>query len=125
MTNLSKIDQNMSKSVEDRNVKTTKGRVMADRYYISQLGEPYFDMLKVEAWLKQRTMAAEGNSLLCSSLMRREEYRNQLIQEVARKRGIPFQQMWDDILTGRVKPMSPEEYEGLLNQREPDSPEEF
>jgi hypothetical protein len=106
--------------MQDGDVKTIKGKAMADRFYISQLGEPYYDMLKIESWLKQRTMAAEANSILCSRLMQREEYRNRLVNELARKRGITFQQMWDSILTGSADVLSPEEYKQMMTERNPD-----
>ena len=89
----------------------------SERFYIAQLGEPYFDMLKVEAWLKRRTMSAEGNSILCSRLMQRESYRHQLVSELARKRGISYEQMWDDILCDRAVPMTPAEYAQLQGQQ--------
>ncbi len=90
-----------------------ESRMASERFYISKLGEPYTDMLIVEAWLKGRTLANEGNQLLCAKLMQRKEYRDQLVAEAARKRGIPFEQMWDDILTGKAEPMSPDEYTKL------------
>lgn len=105
--------------MEDESAKV-KGKAMADRFYISQLGEPYYDMLKVEAWLKQRTMSAEANSILCSRLMQREEYRNRLVNELARKRGISFQQMWDMILTDDVESLSPSEYKSIVSDRDSD-----
>lgn len=94
-------------------------RMASERFYIAQLGEPYLDMLKVEAWLKRRTLSAEGNSLLCSRLMQREEYRRRLVEELARKRGIPFEQMWDDILCDRAEYLTPAEYAQL--QQPPDT----
>jgi hypothetical protein len=87
-----------------------KDRMASDRFWVSALGEPYMDMLTIEAWLKRRTLAAEGNSLLCAKLMQRQAYREQLITELARKRGISFEQMWDDILLGRAEPLSPADY---------------
>lgn len=104
--------------MEDESAKNVKGKAMADRFYISQLGEPYYDMLKVEAWLKQRTMSAEANSILCSRLMQREEYRDRLVNELARKRGISFQQMWDMILIDGAEPMSPTEYKSIVSDRD-------
>lgn len=91
-------------------------RMATERFYIAQPGEIYYDMLKVEAWLKRRTMSAEGTSILCSRLMQREEYRNRLVAELARKRGITFEQMWDDILCDRAVYMTPNEYKQLREQ---------
>lgn len=103
---------------------TTKGasRAMAaERFYVAPFGEPYYDMLKVEAWLKRRTMSAEVNSLVCSQLMRRKEYRDGLVAELARKRGISFEQMWDDIIYDRAQPMTATEYRAARGNAAKDS----
>jgi hypothetical protein len=106
-----------SKTVQTRDVDLSqikaKERMASDRFWVSALGEPYMDMLTVEAWLKRRTLAAEGNSLLCAKLMQRQAYREQIVAELARKRGISFEQMWDDILLGRAEPISPADYAQL------------
>lgn len=107
----------MAKKEQNVNIpfalKEKESRMASERFYISKLGEPYTDMLIVEAWLKGRTLANEGNQLLCAKLMQRKEYRDQLVAELARKRGIPFEQMWDDILTGKAESMSTDEYTNL------------
>jgi len=92
--------------------------MVSDRFYISSIGEYYYDCLKIEAFLKGRTMAAEGATLLCSNLMKREEYREKLIAYYARKRGISLEQMWDDIVTGKAQPLTPEEFEKLRSSQE-------
>lgn len=108
-------------SEDDRGAVSIKeSRMASDRFYIAPLGEPYYDILKVEAWLKRRTMSAEANSILCARLMQREDYRRRLVEECARKRGIPFQQMWDDIIYDRARPMTAQEYAAQKDRPEPE-----
>jgi hypothetical protein len=88
----------------------TERKTMADRFFVSRLGEPYYDILKVEAWLKGRTMAAEGNSILCARLMQREEYRTRLLELCARKRGITVEELWDRIVADLEQPYEAKDY---------------
>lgn len=81
-----------------------------DRLRIQNLGEPYGDALVVEAFLKDRTTAAEANSLLCSTLHRRKDVRREMVEELARKRGLSFEEMWDRIVTGEASQLTPEQY---------------
>jgi hypothetical protein len=89
-----------------------------DRFYISALGEHYSDCLKVEAFIKGRTMASEGNSLLCAKLMEREARRNEIVAYLAKKRNITPEQFWDDILAGEAKPLNEEEFRAFRTARE-------
>ena len=94
----------------DKTLSSTLSSMATDRFYISALGEHYSDCLKVEAFIKGRTMASEGNSLLCSKLMEREVKRNEIVAYLAKKRNITPEQFWDDILTGEAKPLNEEEF---------------
>lgn len=94
-----------------------KTNMVNSRSYIAPLGEYYYDCLVVEAYLKGRTVSSEGASLLCHALMRREEYRNQMVEYCARKRGITPEQMWQEILTGEAKPMTPDQFKELQSQQ--------
>ncbi len=80
-----------------------------ERQYISYVGEYYDDAWTVEAELKGRTKTAEGASLLCGKLQERESRRNQMVQYLADKRGISFQDMWNQILIGKYQPLTTEE----------------
>jgi hypothetical protein len=80
-----------------------------DRQYISYLGEYYDDCWTIEAELKSRTKTTEGASLLCAKLQEREEKRNKMVQYLADKRGISFKEMWNQILTGKYTPLTPDE----------------
>lgn len=84
-----------------------------DRQYINYLGEYYDDCLTVEAELKNRTKTFEGSSLLCAKLQEREQKRNLMVEYLAGKRNISFQEMWRQLLTKTYTPMTPEEYSQL------------
>jgi len=79
------------------------------RLAVSPLGEIYEDALTIEAFLKNRTKSNEANSLLCSRLMARQEYRQQAISYLAWKRGVTPEEMIEQILTGKAEHLSPEE----------------
>ena len=93
------------------------------RLQVPDLGEPYNDRLTVEAFLKDNTKTQEAASLLRSKLMEREAFRSKLVQELANKRGISYEEMWSQILTGKAKKMTSEESAGL-EQLQPNSDEE-
>lgn len=81
-----------------------------DRMRIADLGEFYNDRLIIEAFIKDNTLSQEAASLLRAKLMEREAFREKIIAELARKRGISFEQMWTDVLVGRAVKLSPEEF---------------
>jgi hypothetical protein len=84
-----------------------------DRFYIAPLGEHYDECLAVEAFIKRRTMANEGNSLLCAKLMERESKRDAILARMAKKRGISPESLWDDIVTGKAEHMTRDEFREL------------
>lgn len=88
------------------------------RLQVPDLGEPYNDRLSVEAFLKDQNRTQEAASLLRAKLMEREAFRWKLVGELATKRGITPEQMWTDILLGRAKKLSPEEFAKLEELRE-------
>jgi hypothetical protein len=96
----------------------------SDRLRIKNIGEYYEGCLVVEAWLKDRTVAVEANSLLCSALMKRSEVRSKMIAELARKRGITSERLWDQILVGEAEQMTPEIYARSNPLDRPEVPEE-
>ena len=81
------------------------------RFVVSWLGEYYMDCLEVEAALKDRTRAMEGSSLLCSLLQQRDEKRQKMVQYLADKRGIPYEEMWSQLRDGNYTPITKEERE--------------
>jgi hypothetical protein len=50
--------------------------------------------------LKGKTKTAEATSLFCAKLQEREPKRNAMVQYLADKRGITFQEMWLQLLNG-------------------------
>lgn len=73
-----------------------------ERQYASGMGEYYLDALAVEAALKKRSIAAEAGSLLCAKLQEREPRRTAMVQYMADRRGITFNQMWSLLLGGDI-----------------------
>ena len=73
------------------------------RIWVSWLGDYYMDVLAVEAAIKGRTQAAEAASLLCSILQQREEKRRQMVQYLADKNQIPYEEMWRRLANGTYK----------------------
>lgn len=88
-----------------------KGIRRDGRLNVTPLGEFYEDLLKVDAWINARTMAAQANSLLCAKLMQRQVEIRDRIAYLARKKGISSDELWDLILSGEIKndePIEPE-----------------
>lgn len=100
--------------------KTEQSRLMAklERLYVSPLGETYIDALTIEAWIKNRSISMEAQSLLCSALMKRAGYRDAILEELARKRGISVDALKDQILTGRAEILTGDEYAGVVDSRD-------
>ncbi len=82
---------------------------MTKRLQIPWIGEYYADALTLEARIKNRTEVQEAASLLCAKLMERKSKREEMIQYLADKRGISFDEMKRQLLTGEYKPLEPEE----------------
>lgn len=81
----------------------------SDRIQITKPGEYYMDALKIEAFLKNNTIAGEAKSLICARLMQRKEYREEMLDWVARKRGVTRQELIDAILAGEAEKLSSSE----------------
>lgn len=88
-----------------------------ERIKIADLGEPYNDRLIVEAFLKGASIPQEATSLLRAKLMEREPFREKLVAQLARKRGITPEEMWDAIILGRATKLTREEYIQLEEMR--------
>lgn len=88
-----------------------KGIRRDGRLNVTALGEFYEDLLKVDAWINARTMAAQANSLLCAKLMQRQPEIQARVAYLARKKGVSSDELWDLILSGEIKndePIEPE-----------------
>jgi hypothetical protein len=79
------------------------------RFQVSWLGEYYMDCLAVEAVIKDRTKSLEASSLLCSMLQQREEKRRHIVEYLAQKRNISFDDMWKQMVNGSYEPLTEEE----------------
>ena len=88
------------------------------RMWVSGLGEYYSDCLMVEAFCKDRTIAFEGGSLLGSKLQEREARRDKIVAYLAKKRRITPEKMWEDIVSGKAKPLSQEEFAKIVEIEE-------
>lgn len=93
-------------------------KTIANRFTIQPPGELYHDALKVEAWLKRRSMAAEATSLLCSTLIQRKQYREEALAYLAQKRGITPEALLTQILTDTAEILTMEDYATLVEERE-------
>lgn len=70
------------------------------RFYCSDLGEYYQDCLKIEAALKNNTLANEAASLLRAKLMERTDKREAMVKYMAGRRNISQDEMWRRLLSG-------------------------
>lgn len=74
-----------------------------ERLSIPALGEWYDDLLRIDAWSNNRTMATQGQNLLYAKLQEREARIKERVNYFAKKRGISFDEMWNQILTGKAE----------------------
>ncbi|WP_414754273.1 hypothetical protein [Anabaena sp. CCY 9910] len=84
-----------------------------ERLAIPSLGEYDNDLLTVDAWVSGRTKVVQAQSLLCSQLQERDTLIRQRVEYLAKKRGISFDEMWEQILNGTAQKITPGESEGL------------
>jgi hypothetical protein len=73
------------------------------RFTIAPLGEFYEDLLAIDAWINNRTGAAQANSLLCAKLMQRQTEIRDRVEYLAEKRNISAKEMWIQILNGTAQ----------------------
>lgn len=76
---------------------------------LADVGEYYADILKVDSWINNKTMATQANSLLCAKLQEREGRIRTRVQYLARKRGVSENALWLEILKGDAKEMTAKE----------------
>lgn len=83
-----------------------------DRLTLPSLGEECQDLLTVDAEINMRTPAQQAHSLLCGRLQaRREDIKNR-VSYLAKKRGVTFDEMWEQLLKGEGEKISPGDWEG-------------
>ncbi|MGF1537826.1 MAG: hypothetical protein ACFB4J_15290 [Elainellaceae cyanobacterium] len=93
----------------------------ATRLQIPSIGEWYEDLLKVDATINDRSEPQQASSLLCAKLQEREPRIKQRVEYLAAKRGVPFQQMWDDIVTGNFEKLTADEFAELRQAEKKDA----
>lgn len=104
----------VSKEPQNKRVLSTpKSNMASDRMQITRPGEYYMDALKIEAFLKNNTVAGEAKSLICARLMQRKDYREEMLDWVARKRGVTRQELIDAILAGEAGKLDKSESEAV------------
>ena len=70
-------------------------------------------MLTVDAWVNGRTKVVQAQSLLCAKLQERDKLIKERVEYLAKKRGITFDEMWEQILNNTAQKIVPGEGEGL------------
>lgn len=82
-----------------------------DRISMSSLGEYYEDILEIDARMNARSKPEQARTLVYAKIQEREGRIKERVEYLARKRGISFEQMWDQLLTGDgYEKMTPSEY---------------
>jgi hypothetical protein len=80
-----------------------------ERLAVPALGEYYNDLLHVDSWVNGRTKVVQAQSLLCAKLQERDKLIKERVEYLAKKRGITFDQMWEQILNGTAQKLTPGE----------------
>lgn len=73
------------------------------RLTLATLGEYYQDLLIIDSWINSRTLGVQGTSLLCSKLQEREQKIRDRISYLAEKRGVPVEELWQQVLNGEAE----------------------
>lgn len=73
------------------------------RYWVN-VPPYYYFQLKIEAFLKGRSLPQEGGSLLCSKLGEREVKRGEMLVYIARQMGISTAELERGILNDTIAP---------------------
>lgn len=67
----------------------------------------------MDAWVNGRTKVVQAQSLLCAKLQERDKLIKERVEYLAKKRGITFDEMWEQILNNTAQKIVPGEGEGL------------
>lgn len=90
-----------------------------EQIHLERLGEYYTDMLQLEAFIKNSTLTAQAENLLCTRLFRRTEYRNEVLEHLAWKRQIGVEELKQQILTSAATQLAQDEFIGMEQIGEP------
>lgn len=74
------------------------------RVRLSELGEYYDDLLKIDATINARTVPAQAASNLCAKLQEREAKIKERVEYLAKKHDKTFEEMWKGLLDGDYSP---------------------
>ncbi|MCW5318928.1 hypothetical protein GTQ43_36385 [Nostoc sp. KVJ3] len=69
-------------------------------------------MLTVDAWVNGRTKVVQAQSLLCAKLQERDKLIKERVEYLAKKRGITFDEMWEQILNNTAQKTIPVKVKG-------------
>lgn len=89
-------------------MKTSKN----DRLTLPSLGEEYQDLLAIDSELAGRTPAQQAHSLLQARLQSRRDDIINRVQYLAKKRGVSFDDMWQQLLQGEAEKILPNDWDG-------------
>ena len=84
----------------------------SDRLVLPGLGEHYHDLLVVDSTINARTPAQQAHSLLCARLQGQQGDIRERVEYLAKKRGITFDEVWEQILKGDFEKIDPSEWDG-------------
>ena len=84
--------------------------VSNEQIQLGNLGEYYTDMLKLEAFIKNSSLTAQAENLLCTRLYQRTQYRNNVLEHLAWKRQISVEELKKQILTRTAIQLSQNEF---------------
>lgn len=77
--------------------------MLEEQIHLENLGEYYRDMLQLEAFIKNSSLTAQAENLLCAQLFQRNQYRNEVLEHLAWKRQISIEELESQILRKRSK----------------------
>lgn len=81
------------------------------RFTLPDLGEWYKDQLALDAWINNRSIPIQAQSLLCAKLQEREPTIDKRMNYIAQKRGISADELRTQILSGKATQPSRDESE--------------
>ncbi len=86
------------------------------RLQIGSLSEYYEDLLRVDAFLANNSLASQGKSLLQAFLTQKEQKIKERVTYLAAKRNITFEEMWQQIQSGTAQQMTQDEVSDLKGE---------
>ena len=89
-----------------------------ERIVLATMGEWHRDMLVVDSWINNRPKSQQAASLLCSKLEEREGKISQIIEYLARKRGMTPDDLRIQVLRGEAERLAAEEWANEIGDEE-------